>query len=110
MTVAAPSGDGLRSLRAVAGLCLASPLAACVVRPDGRVHIFNEAYRALVSAHDGLTSFASPWGHAIPAALAPALAGTPALIETHLASETVTLSLIPVRDDETSVIGGVYVS
>ena len=110
MTAAAPSGDGMRSLRAAAGLCLASPLAACVVRADGRLHVFNEPYRALVSACDGLTTFASPWGQAIPAALAAALSGTSALIETHLASETVTLSLIPVREDETTIVCGVFVS
>src|SRR6185369_8800414 len=109
MTAAAPSGDGMRSLHAAAGLCLASPLAACVVQADGRVHVFNEPYRALVSAHDGLTSFASPWGQAIPAALAAALAGISTLVETPIASETVTLSLIPVRDDGTTLVCGVFV-
>jgi signal transduction histidine kinase len=110
MKAAAPSGEGMRSLRTAAGLCLASPFAACVVLPDGRLHVFNEPYRALLSVQDGLTSFASPWGHAIPAALAGALAGTSALIETSLASDTVTLSLIPIREDETHVVCGVFVS
>lgn len=110
MKGAAPGGDGMRSLRVAAGLCLASPCAACVVLPDGHLHVFNEAYRALVSAHDELTEFATPWGHSIPPALAEALTGTSAVVETQLGHETVTLSLIPVREDETNVVGGVLVS
>ena len=110
MKAAAPSGDGTGSLRTAAGLCLASPCAACIVLPDGRLHVFNEAYRTLAAAHDGLTNFAAPWGHAIPAVLAGALAGTSALVETQLDSHTVTLSLIPVREDGTNVVCGVFVS
>jgi light-regulated signal transduction histidine kinase (bacteriophytochrome) len=107
MTAAAPSRDGTRSLRTTAGLCLASPFAACVVLPDGRLHVFNETYRALVGAQHEL--FASSWGEAIPAALAKALEGRSALVETRLGPDTVTLSLIPVRDDETNVVSGVLV-
>ncbi len=51
MNAAAPSGDGMRSLRTAAALCLASPLAACVVLPDGTLHVFNEPYRALFGAN-----------------------------------------------------------
>src|SRR4051812_26724449 len=110
MKTAAQSGDERGSLRTAAGLCLASPFAACVVLPDGRLHVFNETYRSLVSAYDGLTSFATPWGHAIPPAFAGALAGTSALAETTLGSDTVTLSVIPVREPETNVVCGVLVS
>lgn len=110
MKTAAQSGDERGSLRTAASLCLASPSAACVVLPDGRLHVFNETYRALVSAHDGLASFATPWGYAIPPAFAGALAGTSALTETTLGPDTVTLSLIPVREPETNVVCGVLVS
>jgi light-regulated signal transduction histidine kinase (bacteriophytochrome) len=108
MTAAAPSGDGTASLRMAAGLCLASPFAACIVLPDGGLHVFNEPYRALVGAHDGLMSFAAPWGESARAALAGAFIGKSALVETQLGPDTVTLSLIPVRDGETNVVGGVF--
>lgn len=110
MNAAAPSGDGMRSLRAAAALCLASPLAACVVLPDGRLHVFNEPYRALVGAHDGLASFVTPWGSAAPPALSGALAGTSALIETKLGPDAVTLSFAPVREPETNVVSGVFIT
>lgn len=109
MTAAAPGGDGTASLRTAAGLCLASPFAACIVLPDGRLHVFNGPYRALMSAHDGLTSFPGPWGQTVQASLAGALAGRSAVAETRLGPDTVTLSFIPVRDDETNVVGGVFV-
>lgn len=50
MNVAAPSGEGMRSLRTAAALCLASPTAACVLLPDGRLHVCNAPYRALFGA------------------------------------------------------------
>jgi light-regulated signal transduction histidine kinase (bacteriophytochrome) len=110
MNAAAPCGNGMESLRTAAGLCLASPLAACIVLPDGRLHVFNEPYRALVSAHDGLTRFASPWPQPIAATFADALAGSSMLVESQIASHTVTLSLIPVREDGTNAVRGVFVS
>lgn len=110
MNGAAPSGDGMRSLRTVAALCLASPLASCVVLPNGRLHAFNEPYRALLGARDSLTSFVAPWGSTIASALSGALAGTAALIGTELGSDTVTLSFVPVREDETNVVSGVFVT
>jgi len=96
MNAAAPSGDGMRSLRTAAALCLASPLAACVVLPDGTLHVFNEPYRALFGAD-------AP-------ALSGALTGASALIEAQIGTHTVTLSLVPVREDETNVVSGVLVS
>jgi light-regulated signal transduction histidine kinase (bacteriophytochrome) len=93
----------MESLRTAAGICLASPVAACVVLPDGRMHVFNEPWRALFGAHENLAGTLS-------APFAQVLAGTSALVETSLASAAVTLSLIPVRDDETNVVGGVLVS
>jgi hypothetical protein len=35
------------------------------VLPDGRLHASNDPYRALVGAHDALTSILKPWGPAI---------------------------------------------
>jgi hypothetical protein len=81
-----------------------------VVLPDGRLHAFNEPYRALLGTRDGLARFVTPWGSAIPPALASALAGTSALITTQLGADTVTLSFVPVREDETNVSSGVLVS
>jgi signal transduction histidine kinase len=98
----AASGEGMASLRVAAGLCLAAPLAACIVLPDGQLHIFNEPYRALIGAQP-------PPGHAVAAALADALAGKSALVETQLASHTVTLSFTPVRETATNVVSGVWV-
>ncbi len=120
MNGAAPSGEGMWSLRSAAALCAASPLAACIVLRDGQLHAFNEAYRALVGPHEGLTSFLVVWGHAAVPALSAALAGTSALIETdvrgtHLSesqhgTRTITLSFAPVREDATKVVSGVFVS
>jgi light-regulated signal transduction histidine kinase (bacteriophytochrome) len=78
--------------------------------PDGRLHTFNEPYRALLGAHDDLTSFVAPWGSAIPPALSGALAGKSELITTQLGTDTVTLSFVPVRETETNVLSGVLVS
>jgi light-regulated signal transduction histidine kinase (bacteriophytochrome) len=50
MSAPAPSGDGMRSLHTAAALCLASPMAACVLLPDGRLHVCNAPYRALFGA------------------------------------------------------------
>ena len=93
----------MESLRTAAGICLASPVAACVVLPDGRLHVFNEPWRALLGAHENLVGTLS-------APFAQALAGTSALVETPLGSDTVTLSFIPVRDDEMNVVRAVLVS
>src|SRR5882724_11846085 len=105
MTAAAQSGEGMRSLHTAAGICLASPIAACLVLPDGRVHVFNEPYRALRGA--GLASFAADWDrswHALSAPFAAALAGTSALVEIDASTDrAVTLSLIPVRDEAEAV-------
>ncbi len=105
MTAAAQGGEGLRSLHTAAGICLASPIAACLVLPDGRVHVFNEPYRALRGA--GLASFAADWDRSWPVLSAPfaaALAGTSALIEIDASTDrAVTLSLIPVRDEAEAV-------
>ena len=93
----------MRSLRTAAGICLALPVAACVVLPDRRIHVFNEAWRALFGAHESLIP-------ALSTPFAGALAGNSALVETPVASETVMLSLIPVREEETQVVSGVLVS
>src|SRR5262245_19980827 len=77
MNAAAPSGDGMRTLRTAAALCLASPVAACVVLPDGRLHVCNDLYRAL-------------FGDQPP-------------------PHTATLSLIPIREDETNVASGTLI-
>ncbi len=101
MNGAAPSGDGMRSLRTAAALCLASPLAACVVLPDGRLHAFNEPYRVFLGAHGDLTSFITPWAPRRNARRSS---------QTQLGPDTVTLSFVPVREDETNVLSGVLVS
>jgi light-regulated signal transduction histidine kinase (bacteriophytochrome) len=103
MEMAARGGDGTQSLRTAAGICLASPVAACVVLPDKRIHVFNEPWRALFGAQESLPS-------ALSSPFAGALAGTSALVETPTGSHTVTLSLIPVHDDKTNVVGAVLVS
>jgi light-regulated signal transduction histidine kinase (bacteriophytochrome) len=85
----------MRSLRAAAALCLASPIAGCVLFPDGRSHVLNEPYRARFGAH-------TP-------AVTGALAEAPGLLETRIGPHTVTLALTPVREDETNVVSGVLV-
>jgi len=103
METAARSGEGTQSLRTAAGICLASPVAACVVLPDTRIHVFNEPLRALFGVQESLPpALASPF--------AGALAGTSALVETPVGSNTVTLSLVPVREGETNVASAVLVS
>jgi signal transduction histidine kinase len=105
MKGAAQGGEDKRSLHTAAGICIASPVAACLALPDGRVHVFNEPYRALIGTTPGPTSFAEAWP-AIVAQFAAALAGTPALVETHVVNDTtrtVTLSLVPVRDEADAV-------
>jgi light-regulated signal transduction histidine kinase (bacteriophytochrome) len=103
MKTGAPGGDGIQSLRIAAGLCLASPVAACLVLPDGRLHICNELWRAQFGAQDRVPS-------AFSASLGGPFAGTSTIVEANLSSDTVALSLVPVRSDETNVVVGVLVS
>ena len=101
--MAAHSGEGTQGLRTVAGICLASPVPACVVLPDKRIHVFNEPWRALFGAQESLPP-------ALSSAFTGAVAGASALVEAPVASHTVTLSLVPVRDEETNVVSAVLVS
>lgn len=112
MAEAVSGSDGIQSLHTAAGICLASPLAACLVLTDGRVQVFNDAYRALVGTAEGLKTFAAGWGASISGPLAAAIAGTPALVQARLASgETrdTMLSLTPVRESKNGSICGVFV-
>lgn len=93
----------MQSLRTAAGICLASPVAACVVAPDGQLHVFNELWRARFGAQARLPA-------ALATGFAQAIAGTSALVEAPAASDTITLSMIPVRDTETNVVCAVLVS
>jgi light-regulated signal transduction histidine kinase (bacteriophytochrome) len=93
----------MESLRTAAGICLASPVATCVVLPDGRLHVFNAPWRALFGAHERLPTTVS-------ASLAGVIAGTSALVETALPSQTVTLALVPVRETETNVVTAALVA
>src|SRR5262245_54315072 len=95
MKTAASGANEIRSLRVAAGLCLASPVATCLVLPEGRLHVFNESWRARYGAQDSLPA-------ALSNSFAQALEGTSAL--------TAALSFVPVRDDETNVVVGVLVT
>jgi light-regulated signal transduction histidine kinase (bacteriophytochrome) len=93
----------MESLRTAAGICLASPVATCVVLPDGGLHVFNEPWRALFGARERLPAD-------IAASLPGVMAGTAALLETPVASQSVTLALTPVRETETKVVSAALVS
>ena len=99
----AQGGDGMESLRTAAGICLASPVATCVVLPDGHLHVFNEPWRALFGARARLPVD-------LAASLPGVMAGNSALVEVPLASQTVTLALVPVRETGTKVASAALVS